>query len=586
MDRKAPLKDVPEHVIDKERGITYARGKFLGKGGFARCYELTNMNTKELFAGKIVSKTLLVKPYQREKMSQEVQIHRQLRHPHVVQLFSFFEDVDNVYITLELCARRSLMELHKRRKAVTEPEARYFTHHVCLAVDYLHEQKVIHRDLKLGNLFLNCELQVKIGDFGLATTVDIEGERKKTLCGTPNYIARKITFPDRWSFFFMLRSYALLRTSRQDLMSGQPRALNSVPENKAMDLDKEKGYGGNKVPDDFYMSDLYEQLNSICGARVTEVTLLKYFRSYMNEHLIKAGAHMVKKDGDDLARLPVLRFWFRTRSAIVLHLSNAVCIFNVLLNSMLCRQSRSGSDKGAGSDSDSPPSHRSTSQRADDSDVDLPVAQKPDAEEDQQPTIIEVENTIRWRYGQDEKGNEIKESNAKIVKWSDGTMSLYLGSEIFDVHVMPVVSNTHLYIRQGAGLIGQTIFDHRLQFRPHSTDSKTHRKEAVRREEEALRAAIRRESQQRRMRERPRGGLSSGFLEGRDDSDEESMNNIKNRYKQRYDAPLIGASDSDESDGGRRLEGAKEDNEDSDEEFRKKKQQQKKKIVTSDEESD
>lgn len=65
---KVPLKDVPEKMYDKERGITYLRGKFLGKGGFARCYELTNTATNELFAGKIVSKTLLVKPYQREKV--------------------------------------------------------------------------------------------------------------------------------------------------------------------------------------------------------------------------------------------------------------------------------------------------------------------------------------------------------------------------------------------------------------------------------------------------------------------------------------------------------------------------------------
>lgn len=55
---------------------------------------------------------------------------------------------------------RSLMELHKRRKAVTDPEARYFTMQVCKAVDYLHDKRIIHRDLKLGNLFLNEEMMV------------------------------------------------------------------------------------------------------------------------------------------------------------------------------------------------------------------------------------------------------------------------------------------------------------------------------------------------------------------------------------------------------------------------------------------
>merc|ERR1740137_261697 len=47
---------------------------------------------------------------------------------------------------------------------------------------------------------------------------------------------------------------------------------------------------------------------------------------------------------------------------------------------------------------------------------------------------LKVENTIRWRQGFDKEGNAIKESNARIVKWSDGSYSLHLGSEIFDVH--------------------------------------------------------------------------------------------------------------------------------------------------------
>jgi len=74
------------------------------------------------------------------------------------------------------------MELHKRRRAVTEPEGRYFVHQIVLAVDYLHKNRIIHRDLKLGNLFLNDDMELKIGDFGLATKVDFEGERKKYGC--------------------------------------------------------------------------------------------------------------------------------------------------------------------------------------------------------------------------------------------------------------------------------------------------------------------------------------------------------------------------------------------------------------------
>lgn len=59
---------------------------------------------------------------------------------------------------------QSLLELHKRRKAVTEPEARYFVRQTIQGVHYLHNNRVIHRDLKLGNLFLNDDMEVKIGE--------------------------------------------------------------------------------------------------------------------------------------------------------------------------------------------------------------------------------------------------------------------------------------------------------------------------------------------------------------------------------------------------------------------------------------
>lgn len=71
------------------------------------------------------------------------------------------------------------MELQKRRKTLTEPEIRYFLGQILDGVLYLHKNSIIHRDLKLGNLFINENMQVKIGDFGLAARIEHEGERKK-----------------------------------------------------------------------------------------------------------------------------------------------------------------------------------------------------------------------------------------------------------------------------------------------------------------------------------------------------------------------------------------------------------------------
>ena len=57
---------------------------------------------------------------------------------------------------------------------------------------YLHTNKIIHRDLKLGNLFINDKMELKLGDFGLAAKLEFDGEKRKTICGTPNYIAPEI----------------------------------------------------------------------------------------------------------------------------------------------------------------------------------------------------------------------------------------------------------------------------------------------------------------------------------------------------------------------------------------------------------
>ncbi|XP_063050204.1 serine/threonine-protein kinase PLK1-like [Engraulis encrasicolus] len=69
-------------------------------------------------------------------------------------------------------------------------------------------------------------------------------------------------------------------------------------------------------------------LRNYPSALSKKITLLKYFRNYMSEHLLKAGANITPRDGDELTRLPLLNKWFRTKSAIVFHLSNGTVQVN------------------------------------------------------------------------------------------------------------------------------------------------------------------------------------------------------------------------------------------------------------------
>lgn len=218
---------------------------------------------------------------------------------------------------------------------------------------------------------------------------------------------------------------------------------------------------------------------------------------------------------------------------------------------------------------------------------------------------LKVENTIRWKTLKDEEGTEMKDefgqplrvSNARVVRWSDGSLSLHLGGEVFDIHTMLLQGDyNHLFVRQGTGLQGQAVFKTKLTFRPHSTDSFTHRKmtmsladrskktqtirvlpmvgkdpdahrnEMIKKEEERLKASIRRESQQRRMKERAHHrGMDRAYLEDEeDDEDGPSIAALKEKYKQRGQqkeprpsAQIYSSSDEDSFDEEREVRAQK-----------------------------
>ncbi|KAI0771335.1 kinase-like domain-containing protein, partial [Irpex lacteus] len=181
----------PKVIVDKSGNINLSRGAFLGEGGFARVYEARDRHGFR-YAVKAISKQSLIKKKAKTKLYAEIKIHRSLTHPNIVQFQEAFEDSENVYMTLELCHNGSLMDMLRRRKSFTEPESRFFMVQLIGACHYMHNHQVIHRDLKLGNIMLDAKMNVKVGDFGLAALIENPGERKKTICGTPNYIAPEV----------------------------------------------------------------------------------------------------------------------------------------------------------------------------------------------------------------------------------------------------------------------------------------------------------------------------------------------------------------------------------------------------------
>ena len=90
-----------------------------------------------------------------------------------------------------------MLELLKQKTRLNDDEARPILLQLLAVVEYLHANHVIHRDLKLGNLFLKQGPMIKLGDFGLATLVYGENDRKKDNLRDSNYIAPEILAMER-----------------------------------------------------------------------------------------------------------------------------------------------------------------------------------------------------------------------------------------------------------------------------------------------------------------------------------------------------------------------------------------------------
>ena len=195
-DKPSENQSIVEEKITKVNGDVqirkYIKGRLLGKGGFAKCYEFINQENDHSSAAKIIPKKSLVKSRAKQKLISEIKIHKSLHHPNIVAFEHYFEDSENVYLLIEICLNQTLNELLKRRKKLTELEVQCYAVQIIKALKYLHSHRVIHRDLKLGNLFISDKMEIKVGDFGLATKLEFDGERKRTVCGTPNYIAPEI----------------------------------------------------------------------------------------------------------------------------------------------------------------------------------------------------------------------------------------------------------------------------------------------------------------------------------------------------------------------------------------------------------
>ena len=170
----------------------YDVGQLVGKGGFASVYRARERITNNEVAIKIIKKSYIREAKSSQRIISEIKIHSRLDHKSIVKLYNYFEDKECIYIVLELCNNGNLYQYLKRFGPLSEYDATNLIHQILIALQYLHERHIIHRDLKLSNILLNDDSEIKICDFGLAIQFEHPDEEHFTLCGTPNYIAPEV----------------------------------------------------------------------------------------------------------------------------------------------------------------------------------------------------------------------------------------------------------------------------------------------------------------------------------------------------------------------------------------------------------
>ncbi|KAL7849314.1 hypothetical protein SRHO_G00209370 [Serrasalmus rhombeus] len=166
----------------------------LGRGHFGKVLLAEYSCTGEMFAIKALKKGDIVARDEVDSLMCEKRIFEtvnSVRHPFLVNLFACFQTKEHVCFVMEYAAGGDLM-MHIHTDVFSEPRAMFYAACVVLGLQFLHEHKIVYRDLKLDNLLLDTEGYVKIADFGLCKEGMGFRDRTSTFCGTPEFLAPEV----------------------------------------------------------------------------------------------------------------------------------------------------------------------------------------------------------------------------------------------------------------------------------------------------------------------------------------------------------------------------------------------------------
>uniref|UniRef100_A0A8C1D4D1 non-specific serine/threonine protein kinase n=1 Tax=Cyprinus carpio carpio TaxID=630221 RepID=A0A8C1D4D1_CYPCA len=173
----ASLTDEQPHVGN------YRLLKTIGKGNFAKV-----KLARHVLTGREVSRYIFNVTH---SLFREVRIMKVLNHPNIVKLFEVIETEKTLYLIMEYASGGEVFDYLVAHGRMKEKEARAKFRQIVSAVQYCHQKRIVHRDLKAENLLLDADMNIKIADFGFSNEFTI-GSKLDTFCGSPPYAAPEL----------------------------------------------------------------------------------------------------------------------------------------------------------------------------------------------------------------------------------------------------------------------------------------------------------------------------------------------------------------------------------------------------------